>query len=899
MKSHLSLSTNGRPLALKPDAEISIEELNPLFNTVELKSFPFELPITLNRSIFKNVDARDSALRTTDIEGMPIRVALDGIPYRSAVLHVEQNQVIDGTLPVNLDSRTKTFRDMIEDLKCRDLEKEVAADRIIIGEKIGDIEFEFTYQVFASLAYWIDRGESGSDLQTEYYKITDSITTHKQTFTPPATGFSYPGRCSDWPTRYPEAAKTLDYGDGHQRIVPVELDSFINVSTPYPQAKYCNTRMAYAHYGVETDDNGVQKTSSDIIDYDKAKYQNEDYSPYWVLDAKRPSSGICFYVGYFLEKLFQHLGVAFDMAALTNIEDFNYMCFVTTACKYREEMIPYIAPVGQDIRLPNETSINEWLRTRGCDGRVKFEHDKFGIVYESKANSCTKAWLDNYVAQIDPVLLYSYDKSACITNYSMKAYVNRMFATAENFPDATVSEVIESLENTFGVRFVYDPEINKVTVKLLRDVFRSTATPIHLKGQVLSMRKMSEKITGVRVKYSGESDEEEQRENVRKGIRDYDTDYDYIDYPVNRTQIKDYKEMMKRINVQDMNVYVDPATGDAFRIKVDSEATTAKEMRPTAFEVGQYKGIEVGDCSKDNEDYIKELTSSFQPVVVSDVNFRKSIMADATYQPLLVPFVDVKMEHEFIEFKQTNPFAIEIAGQNNDDNFVYLTYILNGIESYDPNSTDDGNSPLQNHDWGLTVGILRTGDGGAGVENYDPDYDGFGNWRWKDIADNYCISADTMDQRGTWLGKTDQANTFSLKMRAWKPFLYYIDANNATHVTPYDAALLGKPIAEGSPYVWLLPCIDDERNELTGAITKRIRSRGLADVMLPEYIHFLLNRTPYKVKMLCEVAELANIPQHWLRRFIIDGKIVWINKLSYRIAALTGLSEVEMEVYAV
>lgn len=896
MKAHISLQTeDGQALALAPDASISIEEQNPLFGDIELKSFPFELPFAMNRKAFKNLDARDSKLRATDVEGMKVRTILDGIPYRQAVLHVQQDQELVDVLPVNLDSRTKSFRDMIEDLKCRDLTKEVAADRIIIGEKIGDIEFQFTYQVFAVVAYYVEHGES-YDMATEYYKITDSLTTRSQTFTPPATGFSYPGRCSDWPTNYPSAAKTLDYDDDNKRIIPTELDSYINVSNPYPQAKYCNTRVAYAHYGVETKD-GETKTSSDIIDYDKAKYQNEDYSPYWVLDAKRPSSGICFYVGYFLEKLFQHLGVAFDMSALTAIEDFNYMCFVNTACKYSEVMIPYIAPAGQDIRLPNEEAINMWLSSRGCDGRVKFEHDKFDVVYDSKAIEVTQAWLDNYVSQISPVDLYKNSRNAYITNYSMKAYVNRMYATADNFPDATVSEVITSLENTFGVRFVYDPEVNKVTVKLLRDVFRSNQAPIELRGEVLSMHKISEKISGVRVKYSSESDPEEQRDNIRKGIRDYDTDYDYINYPDGRTQIQDYKEIAKRINVQDMNCYVDPATGDAFRIKVDSEATTAKEIRPTAFEVGQFKGIEEGDCSKDNEDYIKELTSSFKPVVVSDVNFRNGGLSNSQYQSLLVPFVDVKMEHEFVEFKQTNPFTIEIQGQNNDDNFVYLTYILKGVESYDPSSTDDGNSPLQNYDWGLTVGILRTGDGGAGIENYDPDYDGFGNWRWRDIANNYCISADTMDATGLWLGHTDQANTFSLKLRAWKPFVYYKDWQGVTHVSS-DMSLLGTQDPTTGFY-WLLPCMDDERNELTGAITKRIRSRGLVDVFLAEYIYFLLHRVPYKVKMLCEVAQLADLPRHWLRRFSIDGKIGWINKLKYDVNVESGIGEVEIEFYAV
>ena len=884
MKSHIVLKTaSGKELAQQPDSSITIHDKNPLFNEVDMYSFPFELPLDLNRAAFKNIDARDSKLRAADIEGEQIKVIVDGIPYRQAVLHVQQDQELDKVLPVNLDSRTKTFRELIEDLKCRDLEAEVAADRIIIGEKIGDIYFGFKYHTVTRVMGY---------RQNHKEEFTGSQQSYENVFVPPATGFSYPGRCSLYTTDFPAAKNTIDYPNDNHRVEPEELDSFINVSQPYPQMKYCNTRICYAHYGL--DDEG--KTSSDITPASKANYSvPNDKSPYWVLEAKRSASGICFYMGYFLEKLFQHLGVAFDMSALTAIEDFNYMAFITTACKYTESRIPYIQPVGgpDKSKLASMEAINKWLSSRGLDGRIDFNKEeaeepknikqftapdgrefKVGYAYPGDLEVDVVANIRQYI-YIDEVTCYGY--------------ANQMFASADNFPDASISEVISSLEETFGVRFVYDAEINKVTVKLLRDVFRDNSAPIHLRGQVLSMRKMTEKIMGVRVKYSAESDPEEQRANVHNGVRDYDTDYDYIEYPAGRTQIKPYDDVVKKIDVQDMNVYVDATTGDAFRIKVDSEATTAKEMKPTAFEVGQFKGIEEGDCSKDNEDYIQELSSSFKPVVVNDVNSSARV-EDQTVDPQLVPFIDVKMEHEFVESKMSNPFLVGTVE-------VYLNYIIKGVESYDPSSTDDGSSPLQNYDWGLTVGILRTGDNNAGIENYDPDYDGFGNWRWRDVADDYCVSSDTMDQRGMWLGKTDQANTFSLKLRAWKPFVYYKDWQGETHVSS-DMTLLGTQDPETGFY-WLLPCMDDERDETTGAIKKRIRSRGLVDVFLAEYIFFLLNRQKYKVRMLCETAQLADLPRQWLRRFEIDGKIGWINDVKYDVKTESGIGEVEIEFFAV
>ena len=878
MNSHLSLESNGKPVALNPDAEISIEEQNPLFNTSdELKSYPFQLPLSLNRSLFKNVDARDSSLRASDVEGMPVRVSIEGIPHRRAVLHVEQNQELDGQIPVNLDSRTKSFRDMIEDMKCRDVPVD---NNIIIGEKIGDIEFGFDYRAKYTIVILLN--DKFGSLVPQGIPKTGPMEHRNAVFTPPATGFSYPAKCSNSPTNYPAAADEKSYSD---RTIPIPtvIDDYTNVSQPYPLAKYCNTRIAYPHYGLDADG----KTSSNILTEDDAdKNGPEDFSPYWVLDAKRSASGVCFYVAYFLECLFRHLGVAFDMSALTAIEDFNYLCFVTTKCKYREERINY-AGGG---KLTGRDAINRWLSSRGCDGSIDFEQGDAGE--KKTVNDCYTDTGEHYAVgdtieyQGRPYKISYIYKWVETSNPTYGAYINRMFATSDNLPEASVSDVISALEQTFGARFVYSPETNKVTVHLLRDVFRQQQAPITLRGTVLSMHKMTEKITGVRVRYSGESDDDEQRQNIRLGVRDYDTDYDYIEYPDGRTQIKSFGEVVQKIDVQDMNCYVDPVTGDAFRIKVDGEASTIGEMRPTAFEVGQFKGIETGDCSKDNDDFVTELSSSLQPVVVNDVN-----NSAKTGKPsLLVPMIDVKMEHEFVVSKARNPFNLEGVD-------VYLDYIYSGIESFDPTSTDDGSSPLQQQDWGLTVGILRTGDGGAGIENYDPDYDGFGNWRWRDVADNYCLSADTMNVQGQWLGKTDRANTFSLKLRAWKPFVYYIDLQGTTHVSA-DMTLLGKPAPEEGKY-WLLPCDDDERDPLTGHITKRIRSRGLADVFLPEYINFLLNRMPYKVKMLCEAAQLADIPNHWLSRFNIDGKLCYINKLQYRASVVTGLSEVTLDVFAI
>ena len=928
MKSHIALISENGELALQPDSSISIEEQNPLFGDVEMHSYPFELPLDLNRKAFKNVDARDSKLRPTDVDGMKIRAIIDGIPYRHAVLHVQQDQELDKVLPVNLDSRTKSFRDMIKDLQCRDVPVD---DDIVIGEKICDVTVDVNYMSQYKLCI------SGGGKDYDGYEV-DLYPVHMtEVFQPLVLGYSYPAECYEDPntheaepaTDQQKATKTYQNPnkEGGKNIivkVPRVKTSYINVSQPYPLAKYCNTRIAYAHHkmGIDSDGNKTGETDSEIVPAsDRKSDVQEDKSPYWVLPADRPASGICFYVAYFLERLFKYLGVGFDMTALTNIEDFNYLAFVTTQCHTAD---------GEEIAtLDSEEAINKWLDSRGCGGKITFNDNLpesperltsldlaptefsawrvIGSHWQPASTDITSPDghirvntypFPNYVPNTpvpgSEVWLYS-SPYYNITSKTFSAKIRKILATSDNFPDKDVSSVIEGLENMFGVRFVYDPEINKVTVCLLRDVFRSTATPIHLKGQVLSMRKISEKIKGVNVKFSAEEESKEQRNNVRYGVRDYDTSYNYIDYNEKYTKFASYDDVTQNIDVGNRNGYCDLATGDFFRIKVASDASTVAELRPTVFEVGQFKGVEDGDCSQEaiDDGYVKELTNSFEPVMVNDVTYRGKNYHQQE-APLLVPYIDEDMEREFLIKKMLNPVSTKWGS-------VEIVYELCMAECYEPTKTDDGSSPLQTHDWGLTIGFLRLGNIDEQVKEYERDYDGFDNSKWLITSKDYAITADTFDEHGTFLG-TSPAGSFSLKPRAWKPFLYYIDRGGNVHTTT-DLSLAGKRAYHNQDpaldYYWTIPCKEDEHDPQTGAITARLRSRGWVDTFLSELIFFLLNRTPYKVKMLCETAQLADLPRHWLQRFEIDGKIGWINKVKYNVGVSTGIGEVEIEFYAV
>ena len=248
MHSHLAIIGKNGELALNPDQSLNVTEKNPMFNDVEMFSQTIQLPFDKNRQLLKNMDDVNSTMRATEIENERFKIVLDGIPLRTAALKVQSGVKLDGSIDVNFDATNRTFKDMIQDMRCRD----VTVDKnILIGEKISNVEVTINYTEVYDV--WIEgaqyRGQSA-------YKVYMKPVVMRETFQPPALGFSYPGECyQDYhmeaepdptaPTRtYINCNKPENLSGGTVIVKnPCVKTSYINVSQPYPQAKYCNSRI--------------------------------------------------------------------------------------------------------------------------------------------------------------------------------------------------------------------------------------------------------------------------------------------------------------------------------------------------------------------------------------------------------------------------------------------------------------------------------------------------------------------------------------------------------------------------------------------------------------------------------------------------------------------------------
>lgn len=944
MNSKLTILADGKPLALNEDASISIELSNPLFNDVEMFSYPVELPLEGNRHFLKNVNDVSSDIRPVSYEHTPMQIIADGVPFASGTAIIQEDERLEDSLSLNIDASTQSFSNLISDLKCNEVPiPSKYKDQLLIGEKIDEVNVCVEYNTEVVIKY---EGKKGNK---KYGSVGDDIT--KSVFSPQALGFSYPAQCVEQGDKHEaKLKKTYTYPNGNEVKVPDVLTSYINVSDPYPMKPYCNARVCYAHHDLNDDgttsdslvQTSEQRKGEESKD-NKEQEMYEDRGPIWVLDADRPQSGICFYVLFFLDCLFEYLGVQFDNSALTAIGDMNRLCFFTTKCSYdikplyakslydkNDEAVKAGLKKKGDVKEPfffkeagSEKDVknlfddvNAWLSSRGCGGQFKLENPKNKSVQEVKYRDVTfKVVEHNYddafynqgafkstevvkVKEDWTTVTVGEDKVASITCKSkiksakMSASIFRMYANGENFPAESVSDVIDSLEQQFGIKFHYDYEQKKVTAYLVRDVFRKqNPDPRTFHAEVLSMVPMTEKITGVRAGYSAESEAKEQKDNVKNKVKDYNTDYDYIEYPKDRTVTNlTYKDIIHRVQNGEMSVFVDLQTGNKYRVKIDKDFTNADDMEPRLFEVAAMKGVEVGDCSTLNEDFIQEFKSSFVPVGMVDANYRKALASSTgskcatedAKQP-----TDVGKEHEGVEFSEINGSYAKtqmaaLIDEDMEHEFVkqyikntmssmvadfYVTEELSLRESYDPSNTDDGNSPLQSYDWGLSVAIMRGGGIDATHESYDYNYDGFGNSKWRTKSGEYALTTDSIDPYGneydyngveSGIGNEER---FSLKPRAW--------------VQPEWA---DAPLVVNTPSV---------------------KNRGYVDVFLVDYIYFLLHRRKYYVKCLASVAQIADIQNHWKEWWTIDGKKCLINKVNADVSAKDGMGEVEMEIYSI
>lgn len=792
----LALQIDGKWAVLDEDVSVSIEDNSPVWGDGNSFSLPFSLSVEANRHILGNSD---------QITGQSVYEALDG---RRAVLYTlgipvyygkikmdDEVEIADGYVDVTLVSGNLTFDEMIDGMNCQDVELK---DEIVIGERVVDYNTHFY-------------GYGGKDRPE----------------------FRIPGY-------FPTAFMRMQNNG----------ISTINVSAPYPDAKYCNIRICYQkpEQNGEGEDESIG-TSGDDPDL-RAEYlipkiykvTDEKYGRYVVLEADRPMSAPCFFVLYFLDCLFTKIGYDFSNKGISYIEDMNRLIFCNTKCSFNDV---------ETGRVLNYNGVNDLVG---------------GIYMNVKGIGWEYTW-------------------------NWEAPLKKCIANSGNFPNADVSNVIESLEDAFGIRFFFDEKSSKATCAFVKDILKDQEVCSIENVEIYETIKIENHIKGFRLTYGGNED---------------DTAFNYTDWNKNTILTDSYNTITNEVIANNKNLYIDTRTGNSYRIKVDDDAKTASEKNPALFEVGTFNDVEFGDCS--NEDQVDTIEIGLSPMVVNDVvakqrleDIRKNVNVgdevsdseinnqvfayfvdvDMMY-PSFPPYIKVgaKTPYGNVEIKYTYPdtqrFNESRTNQAlsaiSDDTPEYTIELgrnsrvrrIKGPYKYITAEAFENNSPIQEYDPGIMIGIMRGPGREAGVEDISENYDGEGNFRYHIVEQDYTVHSDTVDNyarvwdyNGKESGGVSQEGRFSLKLRA------------------------EKPNPEGGFYP--ITNVDAQR-------------RGLFDKFYTEYAYFVVNRKIVKMVCRMEMADVLNID--WTKRYKIGDYTGFINKYSYTVDS-TGMSDVTIEMYYV
>lgn len=489
-----------------------------------------------------------------------------------------------------------------------------------------------------------------------------------------------------------------------------------NVSEPYPIKTYCNVRVC----------------TSNADGY------------YKVLDAKRPYSGVCFYVMYFIDCLFKYLNLTVKRNDMGEVEDMNRLAFFTTQCH---------ATQSEDRR---EIPLSEIMRK-----------DFLGPNFQLKlwSRSARPGVVDTEIS----------------TN-EFKYYAYDLYATNENFPDVSAKDIIEDLKNAFGIKFIFDSYTNEISVIYIKDVLEDKEEEILTPEEILDFSLKREKIQGERLTYGEDNDDA----------------FNYDDYNLTK-QYDNYQEILNDgISSFDRYCKIDKTTGNAYRVKVNKQ--TGGD--PSLFEVGGFRDY----IYPKDADSPEDITINFKPIITNyvsaelladggitkNVNSRSDFSSRSNTRPpttmerpgntnpldtksrLEAVFVDVELENGTEIDKNISEGYAYFRRESTEGylmSYIYLRALC--PELFDTESNDE--SPLRSYDAGYSLGIMRGPGNESSIEISDTNYDGEGNDTWIQTVGSYAFTSDSCDCYGRMYdyngleeGGADQSGRFSLKLTAEK-----------------------------------------------------------------------------------------------------------------------------------
>lgn len=793
---HLSLEifdlsgTGSKYASLPEDTTITIIDTSEIFGSGDVWSYNFTLNVQANAHIFGSAGDMHGSRLHEQINKRRARLWVEGLPLYFGYLKLGEEVEVDeeGNVDVSFDSGNKMFDDMVEGAKANQvpLMSDVQIGMALWRKRWVHYKISLTALATCTIdgkeiTFSGDIKQGGNDVFDIEYDGEDEGSSLQQ----------YPRMV------FPKGQfrNTLTGSD--------ENVDFLNTDYPYDAGHpYCNVALCYQRTGYE------KKNQEGGTYYDYSS-EPEAQRGYEVMPANRVNSAPNFFVIYWIRSLMKHLGIYIEENQMMDVEDLRRLFFVNTKCNYEE---PDVIRNNSDSRFKSRygryrfSSAGRLIAEHFAPKTVVKIADSGFVNSSSFVNEYSDAFpITQVTAKIKEVKEWSEVEKAAYIDHN--SYLHKAFATRECFPDIDILEVIKAIESGFGIRFLFSDNYQRVRIVLLRNIFRSEEVQT-INCDIISETKTENSIRGFRMTYGDSEDTAfyykgfaDMMPHKKPYFIDTSDKHDYSHWNLSA----DYGSLIHKISAFDKTCYVTPNTGDAFGIKVDKNAKRYDELHPSLFEYAAFMDAEDGDCTGE-EETIETINVGFAPAIMNDVNFEKernegiakqqfALFVDETMRPRREDLKDgtdynnpdavysvtslysdespakyMKSDDGIVkpgEFAITSDmFASESGlaarmygtkqpykawGPNisslNIDGHINEGYRLYLQDNFEPN--DDGVSPIETHDWGLTLGIMR----GSGADRYvkyehDPD-DQEDNSTWE-IVPGSSVTAhpDTCDNYG-------------------------------------------------------------------------------------------------------------------------------------------------------
>lgn len=783
-----SVTARGSKFANLPsDASITITETSEVFASGDVWSLPFTLNIHANAHIFGTVGDIHGGRLHEQVNNRRARLWVDGNPLFLGYLKLGDEVEVDrnGDVDMTFESGQHTFDDMIDGAKANQVP--LMSD-VQIGVALWrKRKVKFRAKLTVEATYTNDNYSGSGNILTssgsdEILFVADGEKDGESVQMYPRMVFPK-GRFKDIATGTTVSVNTL------------------NTDFPYDDAHpYCNTALCYQKYDFKRTD----KDGNETVDYsaDPEAQRGYEYMP-----ANRVNSAPNFFVLYWVDALMKHLGIHIEENQMKDVEDLRRLFFVNTNCAYR---VPkkvrgsdYDSGYTRYRFLADQWYLPEHYAPEKV---VNKEESGFAI---SGVDMSMHPEVKKFTVKVADVLPWNEEEK----NYYVENnnYLHDAFATSECFPNADIKDVVKALESGFGARFIFCDGYQRVRILLLRNIFRSgdvqdisceiVDDDVKVENSVRGFRMTYGKNTDTHFYYKGFDDKLPKKKPYF--IDDGDK-HDYSHWNLNAK----YEEIINRVSAFGMTCHVTPNTGNAYIIKVDKDAKRLRDLHPSLFEGAGFMDAEDGDCTGE-EDTVNTVDAGFSPVIMNDLNMDQE--RDGEYSQRFALFVDEEMRPRRTDLEDGQNYNASDAvydvngklyAKDGDGQYVYNRIMaddgivkpgefaitsdttagaeeldatvmgLIGIfpqidilrsfsidghvnegfrlylqDNFEPN--DDGISPIEKKDWGLTLGVMR-GSGSDAYVNYwrDPD-DGEDNDTWDIMAGSSVTShPDTCDNYG-------------------------------------------------------------------------------------------------------------------------------------------------------